>query len=182
MIPLPRRSSSSITIMFLSEKEFGALLAKNPALKVSSFSSEDKNAESLPKSPKYWNVKVYVYEDGFVAELKTLDGHGKIVDHFDSRREYFRFLQLSAMQKAGEISDLSRQTSLEITPAFQYREEKIRPIKYRADFTYIQNGEYVVEDVKGLSAKTGKHLSTNDFKLKWKLLKQRYPEYRFAIF
>ena len=170
--------------MILSEKEFKALLAKNPNLKIrlGETHSEAQPQIDLSSNSKYWNIKVYVFQDGFVSETKTVDGHGKIVDHFDSRREYVRYLHLVAMEQNGIISNLSRQTSLEIAPAFNYRGEHIRAISYKADFTYMQDSEFVVEDVKGFDRKRNKSLSTSDFKLKWKLLKLKYPEYRFQIF
>jgi len=168
--------------MIMSQAEFSALLKKNPQLKVHVDEALTVEKTETVKNPKYWNVPVYIYEDGTVSELKTEEMHGKIVESFDSRREYIRYLNLTLLQKAGKISDLTRQTTLEIAPKTVYRGEIIRAITYRADFTYMQNGEYVVEDVKGYDTKTGKHRSTAEFKLKWKLLKGKYPQWRFEIF
>ena len=54
------------------------------------------------------------------------------------------------MQRAGIISDLRRQVKFELIPS-QYKDGKCvyRSVSYIADFVYEQNGETVVEDVKG---------------------------------
>lgn len=82
---------------------------------------------------------------------------------FDSKKEAERYQTLSAMEKAGAIQDLQRQVKFELIPA-QYEEVTIitpeektktkrkcveRKVEYKADFVYTQNGELVVEDVKG---------------------------------
>lgn len=77
------------------------------------------------------------------------------------------------MQAAGAIRQLRRQVSIEVAPGITYRGERIRAIQYIADFVYEENGETVVEDAKGFA--------TKDWKLKWKLLKARYPELVFRV-
>lgn len=83
---------------------------------------------------------------------------------FDSKKEAERYQVLSAMEKAGAIQDLQCQVKFELIPA-QYEEIAIgssksnvaktkrkcveRKVEYKADFVYTQNGELVVEDVKG---------------------------------
>lgn len=75
---------------------------------------------------------------------------------FASKAEARRYLQLKAMQQAGEISDLTLQ------PVFQLGCGD-RPIllrskgypngrvaRYVADFSYRHNGIEIVEDVKGM--------------------------------
>lgn len=88
---------------------------------------------------------------------------------FDSQAEYIRFRELTFMQEAGEITDLQRQVEFELLPAYYeatptgeyYKRGELKgkpkfkdvcieqAVKYVADFTYIKNGENVVEDVKG---------------------------------
>lgn len=174
--------------MYLSEKEFNDLIRRKPQLRVAKTtppaSSSEKSvlAKLKPKKVKYRNIKVYIYADGFVSELSGLPDHGGIKTVFDSRREYARFLELQFLQEGGKITELKRQVPLIVSPAFEYRGEHLREIVYRADFTYYENGEYVVEDVKGLRMIDEKSLTTSDFNIKWKLLKQRYPEYLFRIY
>ena len=170
--------------MIMSEKEFQELIAKNPSLRIRNQGGKKEPQEETPKKPyvKYWNIKVYIYEDGFVSEMKDLETHGKIATVFDSRREYARYLQLVYMQEAGKIRNLDRQKTLLIQEPFVYDGQKIKAITYNADFFYEENGREVVEDVKALDAKTGKSRMTEVFKLKWKILKHNYPQYDFRIF
>lgn len=71
-------------------------------------------------------------------------------EKFDSMKEYRRYQDLRLMECMGEISHLKRQI-----PFTLFRKSKYgREIKYIADFTYLQNGKYVVEDVKSLATKT----------------------------
>ena len=69
---------------------------------------------------------------------------------FDSRKEFNRFAELSLLQRAGKISDLQRQVRFTLLPA-QYKDGKCvyRSVTYIADFVYTENGQKVVEDVKG---------------------------------
>lgn len=97
---------------------------------------------------------------------------------YDSELEMARFIFLSNRLKNGEINDLKRQVEYQLLPA-QYRSEikhlktrdkevqrlVERPCTYKADFTYVRDGELVVEDVKG-----SKFLLTPEFKLKKKMM------------
>lgn len=183
----------------MSEKEFEAYLAQNPDLVFDAksgtvrrrdpkidgiFANSQCKSETKKeiKSSKYWNIKVYEYQDGFVSDQKNIDGHGKLVTVYDSLKEYRRWSELQLLQKAGQITNLERQKTLLIEEGGVYRGEKLLPITYKADFVYEENGETVVEDVKGVDSKTGQIKKTKDFVLKWKLLKKRYPEFNFKIY
>jgi hypothetical protein len=61
---------------------------------------------------------------------------------FDSIKEAKRYGTLKILQKAGEISDLKLQVRMDIL----VNSKKIAA--YIADFTYMEKGSYVVEDVK----------------------------------
>lgn len=68
---------------------------------------------------------------------------------FDSRKEAKRFDELDLLQHLGYISDLKRQVEFELVPKQMEGKRCVeRAVKYIADFTYIQDGELVVEDVK----------------------------------
>ena len=77
---------------------------------------------------------------------------------FDSVAEYHRWGCLRLLDRAGAIKDLKRQVKFELIP----RIGNERPCNYIADFTYIENGELVVEDVKGVK--------TDAYKIKKKLM------------
>lgn len=82
---------------------------------------------------------------------------------FDSQKEANRFDELMLMLRAGIIKDLRLQPEFTLQEAFTTPQgEKIRAIKYRADFQYIRDGVTVVEDVKGYK--------TKDYELKRKLM------------
>lgn len=86
---------------------------------------------------------------------------------FDSIKEWERYIYLLDLQKRGRIKDLKRQVSFELIPSQQNEKGKVveRACSYVADFTYIQDGKQVVEDVK--SAIT---LSNATYIIKRKLL------------
>lgn len=148
-------------------------------------SNEGKTHESktVKKTSKYRNKHVYIYADGYISQDKgESKTHGEITEDFDSQKEFARWQQLQMLERAGAISSLRRQVEYIIQDGFVYKDEKIRKIAYNADFQYIQDGKTVVEDVKGVDRKTKAPVCTKDFKLKWKLLKFRYPEVIFRIF
>ena len=70
--------------------------------------------------------------------------------YFDSRKEGHRYLMLLDMQQRGKISNLQTQVKYELIPA-QYIDGRCveRAVNYVADFVYLQDGQTVVEDVKG---------------------------------
>lgn len=73
---------------------------------------------------------------------------------FDSRKEYFRWHELSLLEKAGKITGLQRQVRFELIPS-QRMDGKVveRPVHYVADFVYQEDGQTVVEDTKGFKTK-----------------------------
>ncbi len=145
----------------------------------------DKRATDKEKErkPKYRNKKVYVFVDGFISyDVADKAAHGAVIDKFDSVKEFERYGELQLLAKNGQISELKRQVPYIIQEKFKYEGKTIRAIVYNADYEYIENGKTVVEDVKGIDRKTQEPICTKDFKLKWKLLKFRYPEVTFRIF
>ena len=72
-------------------------------------------------------------------------------EQFDSMAEAKRWRDLNWLQRGGVISGLQRQVKYLLLPS-QYDENgKLleREISYLADFVYYENGQLVVEDVKG---------------------------------
>ena len=65
---------------------------------------------------------------------------------FQSRKEAKRYQELKLMQRAGLISDLRRQVTFELIP----KQQGERAVSYIADFVYSEDGQTVVEDVKGV--------------------------------
>jgi len=73
----------------------------------------------------------------FNAKKTVIDGI-----KFDSKKEAARYSELKLMESGGLISDLELQTRFDIVI------NGIKVCYYRADFSYMQSGEFVVEDVK----------------------------------
>lgn len=99
---------------------------------------------------------------------------------FDSLKERDRYIDLTILQKAGKIRDLKLQVPFELIPTqyepsgevYQSGKKKGQPkpgkvleraCTYFADFTYYTaEGDYVVEDTKGLK--------TKEYRIKKKLM------------
>lgn len=79
----------------------------------------------------------------------TLDGIT-----FDSAREAKRYAELRLLERAGQIFNLQRQVPFVLIPK-QVRDGKTieRPVVYKADFVYTENGQEIVEDTKGMRTK-----------------------------
>lgn len=69
---------------------------------------------------------------------------------FDSKKEYNRYIELTAQMQRNEIQDLQCQVKFELAPRVKIvGEKRAKPaMRYFADFTYIKDGQLVVEDVK----------------------------------
>jgi hypothetical protein len=101
-----------------------------------------------PKKPaKYRNEKVVV--------------NGR---KFDSKREAERAGELDLMQKLGMISDLKYQVRFELIG----KQKGERPAFLKVDFTYVEEGKFVGEDVKSKASKTQQYV------LRRKLLLERH--------
>lgn len=107
---------------------------------------------------------------------------------FDSRKEAQRYVQLMHAMRVGAIRDLRLQVDFTLQEAYtDWHGNRIRAIRYRADFTYQLTGDFpasisaedrelwrryiesgketVVEDVKGVK--------TQAYKLKEKLMAKK---------
>lgn len=84
-------------------------------------------------------------DSGKFKNKKTeIDGH-----KFDSKAESRRYLELKTLAQTHKIGDLRLQVPFELVPS-QYQDGRCieRSVKFVADFTYFQDGQLVVEDVK----------------------------------
>lgn len=87
---------------------------------------------------------------------------------FDSKKEARRYGELSLLQRGGVISELELQKEFELVPAqsetfprYGKNGQRLKdgtrciekPVKYKADFVYKENGVLVVEDTKGVKTK-----------------------------
>lgn len=140
------------------------------------------SAASKPaSSKKHRNIIVYVYADGLISCEQT-SMHGAVIDKFDSIKEYHRYTELKLLEKAGIIQSLQKQVPLLLQEGYRSADGKWhRPTYYNADFMYSKDKKTFVEDVKALDKKTGKYLTTSTFRLKWKLLQAKYPDYSLIL-
>ena len=184
--------------MNMTEAELDTLLKRNPALRVrDGMPASNRPHSGNPSQPvqqlphgrekpyvKYRNHKVYIHADGHTDIERDEQHHGRVIRIYDSVKEYRRHEELQILERAGTIRDLSCQYALTIQEGFTYRGKYVKAIIYKADFKYVdvESGETVIEDVKGKDPKTGKYITTEAFRLKWKLLKQRYPDLVFRLF
>lgn len=105
------------------------------------------------KKPKYHNNKVKV--DGIL---------------FDSQLEADYYSDLKLQVKAGVLNGFCRQAEF----VLQDGVSNVKPITYRADFVVFHlDGTYEVIDTKGVE--------TDEFKLKKKLLAEKYPRIELKI-
>ena len=154
-------------------KKLMAGAKRAPAPEPAAQSAPEWMAQQLPKA-KYGNIKTEV--DGI---------------KFDSQKEARRYEQLKAAVAAGAITQLRLQADFTLQDAYTADTgERIRAIRYRADFTYrvkaagydlipavnwqdieywrsLRPGELVVEDVKSKATRT------KDYILKRKLMADR---------
>lgn len=69
---------------------------------------------------------------------------------FDSKAEARRYSHLCMLERTGQISELRLQVPFVLAPAVRLGGRGRPAIKYVADFVYLQDGQQVVEDVKGM--------------------------------
>lgn len=69
---------------------------------------------------------------------------------FDSAGEAKRYIELTAMERAGAIKSLRLQPAYILAPACVINGRKRPPMKYVGDFSYEENGVQIVEDFKGV--------------------------------
>jgi hypothetical protein len=120
---------------------------------------DDLNPSTEPpkKRSKYGNKRIS--EDGYI---------------FDSRAECKRYRELKLLQTQGQIAGLVVHPTYELQPAFTSTfDGKQRAIVYEADFSYIESGKTIVEDVKGVQ--------TADFRLKAKMFRFVYRDIELRI-
>lgn len=73
---------------------------------------------------------------------------------FPSKKEAKRYAELKLLERAGQIDTLSLQPSFTLIPSQRKADGKVeRPCVYIADFRYMENGQLVIEDVKGMKTR-----------------------------
>lgn len=109
--------------------------------------------------------------DDRVTPKKGLKYHNKKVEVngevIDSKKEAGVYMNLLMKQRSGLITDLRRQVRYDYVITFAANgKEWSKSGFYRADFTYIENGQLIVADAKGMK--------TSEYKRKKKIMKKLY--------
>ena len=100
-----------------------------------------------------YNLHWSVFNQSEKEQTVVSKYHSQRTSGYDSKKEKYRADELKLLQKAGHISSLKEQVRFELIPS-QYTiiNGKKKCIEqscfYIADFTYIENGFLIVEDVK----------------------------------
>lgn len=132
------------------------------------------NLSDLPLPVQERVAKQLLQENRAQTEKRKKYGNEKVENagiKFDSKAEAERFSELLLMRKAGVISDLKVHPEFTLIEAYVLPSgEKVRRMKYTADFSYITTGDgkLVVEDVKSRPTKT------KDYQMRKKLMLDRY--------
>lgn len=105
---------------------------------------------------------------GKTAKRSKYGARSTVIDgiRFDSVKEGKRYQQLKFLLVQGDIKDLKLQHTFTLQEAFKTPAgEKVDAIRYIADFTYFQDGVFVIEDVKGFK--------TDVYRLKKKMMAEK---------
>ena len=92
-----------------------------------------------------------------------------------STREAVRCDELTIMERARLIVHLQQQPVFELQKKFEFDGVKYRAVQYIADFSYFENEQYTVEDVKGM--KTPLYLLKKRLFLYW--MNKRKRNFKF---
>ena len=133
------------------------------ALYEAQLKKEQEKKQPKPKPPKEPKEKKEKRKSGEKYHSEKVEIGGM---KFDSKKEAKRWAALSVREQNGEISDLQTQVKFVLIPA-QREPDTVgakggkkpgkvieRECSYVADFVYNENGEQVVEDVKGFKRST----------------------------
>ena len=85
-----------------------------------------------------------------VAKPRKYRNEPIIVDgiRWDSKKELARWVELKLLEHLGMITDLKRQVAFELAPSVVLYGRKRPPLRFTADFTYIEDDQFVAEDCK----------------------------------
>ena len=134
---------------------------ESPFLIENTFNRKYPREASSSNPSKYWNIKT--------------EANGIL---FDSKKEADRYLELLLLIKSKNIYLLKLQERFNLLNAFTTIEGKrINAITYTPDFTYFdtETNRKVIEDVKN------EHTATQQFKIKWKLMQEQYPQFKYIL-
>lgn len=135
----------------------------------------ENNGEFLLASMDFYNKSQPTNKYNVAKKEDRTDADGIV---HDSKTEMTRWQVLQMLQKSGKITQLERQVSFVLQEKFFYHGEIMQPIRYIADFMYLNisfrekiTNYWIVEDSKGVR--------TSEYKIKKKLFLKQNPHYYF---
>ncbi|MBY6838625.1 DUF1064 domain-containing protein [Clostridium botulinum] len=112
---------------------------------------------AFKKRNKYHNIKTTKYNQKWDSEMEL---------------DYYESVCLPKLE-TGEFKSVETQRVFILQEKFKCKDKTILPIKYIADFVIeTKDKELIIVDTKGMPP-------TTDFKLKWKMMKFKYPQYDY---
>lgn len=161
------------------KKMYSRKSKKNNPMKIYSVGGKNYKTQALADLHKEWTSDKIIYEFTLptASDKKTKNKFGAlkaIVNgiSFDSVMEAKYYVHLLHKEKEGVIKNLKLQVPFELVPAYKdYDGSKIIAVKYFADFCFetVEDNQKYIIDVKGKE--------TPEFKIKWKLLGYKFPNY-----
>ncbi|MGM3410625.1 DUF1064 domain-containing protein [Ralstonia holmesii] len=133
-VPARVRSATGSEVAGAADRGVPARRGKAPGAQGGGTSPSGHSSATSAKRSKYGNRRV---------EYKGMT--------FDSVREFRRYQGLEVLQARGDISQLRCQVSFEIAPGVVINGRRRPPLRYVADFVYLESGaaKETIEDVKG---------------------------------
>lgn len=88
---------------------------------------------------------------------------------FRSKKERQRYFELMDLLKSGVISDLKLEPQFTLIEGYKKPNgDRVKRMRYTADFSYIRDGKLVVEDVKSRPTKT------TSYQIRKNMMKDKY--------
>lgn len=120
-----------------------------------------------PKNdPRVYWAKEITFDYGSVSPIRVDYMQFKPVNNSVSgiEKEARRYDELMVMLRAGIISDLRLQQQFTLQESYMTETgERVRAVRYTADFSYRFGGKLVVEDVKSKPTRTKEYLRNRKF-------------------
>lgn len=135
--------------MRLTEQEYTDLIARQQAASVRHRQPKAPEPIQAPAQKKTAAKTGPDFTSTKYNNRKTMvDGYT-----FDSTKEANRYIQLKQLQDNGKIHSLELQPVFVLADAVMINGRKKPKLKYLADFSYIEAGQTIIEDVKSAATR-----------------------------
>lgn len=136
------------------KKQQGRNTLAAPTSATSNHSGKQPESNSGKKTARKYRSQDVVSENGI---------------QFRSKKELKRYKELMELLAAGVISDLKLEPQFTLIEGYKKPNgERVKRMRYTADFSYIRDGKLVVEDVKSRPTKT------TSYQIRKNMMKDKY--------